>query len=74
MVHIKNTQHAIEYIKKGWILKEYKSREFGHAFYVWDSAHPKQCGSALYMSSGIFKNLLKLGYKATKHELDERTK
>jgi hypothetical protein len=66
------TQECIELLNEGWILKSYKDSFRLHSFYIFNP----NTRQALYFSSGIFKNLIKKGYKAietnTKDDKDDK--
>ena len=55
-----STQKAEDMLNSGWILKTYKNSEIkDHSFYLWDPTRDKQPGSAQYITSKVFRNLLK---------------
>ena len=62
-----NTQEAERLIAKGWILKHHSGPFFHDRAWV---KHPTYDGPgcAKYLSSGVYKNLLRAGYKVVEVE------
>ena len=55
-------------LNSGWILKTYKNSETKvHSFYLWDPTKDKMPGCAQYITSKVFRNLLKKGRIPVRH-------
>lgn len=54
-----STAEAEALLAKGWVLKEHKSRFYGHSYYIHDEAHR---GLSPYINKAVFDTLVKKGH------------